>query len=301
MPALIKDIWKSRRFYGYLAPTFLLLFVFCYYPPLSAMYHAFFDWNGANKLKYIGMDNFKELFLSDQYFRISMANVSKLILFAMVVIISVNILAAELIFHLKKKRGQDFYRFLFVIPMVVPGIVSLLLWQFMLDPNYGLVNAILRGIGLPQLQQAWLGDPSTALLSFMIIGFPWIGGVTVLILLAGLQNITTSIMDTAAIDGATGFRRIWHIDLPLIMGQIKLLVVMTIIGGLQGFGSQLILTYGGPGVSTLTPGLHMYMNAFNFDRMGYACAIGFVLFLLILSLTYLNMHFMKSSVEYEGQ
>src|SRR5262249_48113090 len=132
----------------------------------------------------------------------------------------------------------------------------------------------------------------------IFIGFPWVGGFALLIYYAGLQNIATDVFDSARIDGATGLTRFRAIDLPLLMGQVKLLVVLAIIGGLQGFQTQLLLTHGGPRYATMVPGMHLYQNAMQFDRMGYACAIGVALFLVILSITYLNMRYLRSSTEY---
>src|SRR5207247_10462116 len=133
-----------------------------------------------------------------------------------------------------------------------------------------------------------------ALVSRFLMGFPWLGGFPRLIYSAGLQNIPPNVFDSARIDGATGLGRFRRIDLPLLMGQIKLLLVLGFIGGLQGFQTQLLLTNGGPAYATMVPGMHMYQNAITFDRMGYACAIGVALFLVILAITNLNVKDIRS-------
>ena len=193
------------------------------------------------------------------------------------------------------------YRVLFIIPMVVPAIVMLLIWGFIYDYNIGILNQILRVIGLSHFCQAWLADPKVALYSLMLIGFPWIGGFALLIYYAGLQSIPHDVLDSCKIDGATGLRRILSVDLPLVRAQSKLLVVLGFIGGVQGFQTQLLLTNGGPGYSTMVPGLYLYRNAIQYDRMGYACAIGVILFAAVLGITYLNMKYMKSSTEFEAK
>jgi len=142
-----------------------------------------------------------------------------------------------------------------------------------------------------------LGNPRIALYSLMAVGFPWIGGFSLLIYFAGLQAIPVDVLDSCKLDGATGWSRIKNVDIPLVMAQTKLLMILGFIGGLQGFQTQLILTNGGPGYSTTVPGLHLYQNAMAYDRMGYACAIGVVLFIVILGLTYLNTKYLKSSAE----
>jgi ABC-type sugar transport system permease subunit len=184
--------------------------------------------------------------------------------------------------------------------MVVPGVVLTLIWGFFYDTNLGLLNQLLEALGLGRWRQAWLGDAGLSLYALMFMGFPWVGGFPLLIYYAGLQSIPTDVFDSARIDGAAGLSRFRHIDLPLLMGQVKLLLVLGFIGGLQGFQTQLLLTNGGPAYTTMVPGLHMYQNAITFDRMGYACAMGVVLFLVILGITYLNLKYLRSSQEFEA-
>jgi ABC-type sugar transport system permease subunit len=200
--------------------------------------------------------------------------------------VTVPFIVAELIFNLRNQVSQYTYRVLMILPAVVPGIVHLLLWQFIYDGTHGLLNAILAGIGLPDWQRPWLGDPDTALYAVTFMGFPWVSGVTVLIYLAGLQGISREVIDSAQVDGCTGIRRIFAIDIPLIIG----------IGGLQGWVSIFVMTAGGPGGASMVPGLWMYNNAFMWNKMGYASAIGMFLFLLIFGLTLFNMKFVKSEI-----
>ncbi|MEZ4683917.1 MAG: sugar ABC transporter permease [Caldilineaceae bacterium] len=141
-----------------------------------------------------------------------------------------------------------------------------------------------------------MGSPKTALYAVTFMGFPWVSGVTVLIYLAGLQGISREVIDSAQVDGCTGLRRILAIDLPLILGQIKLIVVLSVIGGLQGWVGIFVMTNGGPGTASMVPGLWMYNNAFLWNQMGYASAIGMFLFLLIFGVTLFNMKFVKSEI-----
>jgi raffinose/stachyose/melibiose transport system permease protein len=184
--------------------------------------------------------------------------------------------------------------------MVVPWIVVLLVWRFLYDPMDGLINYALKAIGLGGLTHAWLAEPQTALGAIMFLGFPFVAGFNLLIYLAGLDSISQEVIDSAALDGATGWRRFLRVDVPLIMGQIKLIVILTMITQIQGFGDIILLTQGGPGFATMVPGMVMYQNALQFSKMGYGSAIGVVLFLIILVLTAINMRFIRSSVEYEA-
>lgn len=292
------QVRRAYRSYLFLAPTFLLLFLFSYYPIFSALGHSFTEWKGSGASTWVGLANFRELFADDVMGEASL-NTLKLLGAGIVISLTAPLLAAELIFALRSERAQYLYRVFFVIPMVVPGVVVLLIWGFIYDDNLGLLNQALTALGLDGLRQSWLGDTRLALYSLMFMGFPWVGGFALLIYYAGLQNIPTDVFESARLDGATGLRRFRHIDLPLLVGQIKLLVVLGFIGGLQGFQTQLLLTNGGPGYATTVPGMHLYQNAISFDRMGYACAIGVVLFFVILGITYLNLKYLRSSTEYQ--
>jgi raffinose/stachyose/melibiose transport system permease protein len=187
-----------------------------------------------------------------------------------------------------------------VIPIIVPFIVVMLVWRSILAAQpLGVANAVLESIGLAHLQQPWLGDPSIALRSVLFVGFPWVGAVGLLIFYAGLINIPEPLNDAVKIDGGHVLQRIWFLDLPLIIGQIKVVLVLSLINSIQELAGILVLTGGGPAFSTTVPALHMYKSAFEGDRFGYASAIGLVMFVLILGITYLNMRFIKSDVEYE--
>lgn len=301
MEKMAKIIWRYRYGYLFVLPTMILLCIFNYYPAFSGLYHSLFDWAVGGESKFIGLRNFIEI-ITDRNFQTSVINVTKLTIWNLLVpTLIIPIFVAELIYNLHSQRAKYIYRVLVITPMVIPGIVNLLIWQFIYDADYGLLNTILKGIGLGHLTRSWLGDPNTALYAIMAMGFPWIGGTTVLIYLAGLMNIPSSVFDAALIDGVIGLRRFFSIDLPLITSQIKLNVILSLIGTIQGYGTMLVLTGGGPGTSTLVPGLYMYQAAFNYGRMGFASAVGVILFIVILFLTILNMKFISSPAEYEAQ
>lgn len=292
-------LWRTKHLYLFLVPTFALLLVFSYFPPISAIYNSFFQWDGFRERTFIGLQNFRELF-TDRVFMASWKNLFILLGFNLLIGISVPLIVAEMIFNVANDRWRYLYRLFFIIPMVVPGLVGTLLWRFILDPNVGIVNIILEAIGGPEWRQPWLGSPKTVLSSFVVMGFPWVSGVNVLIYLAGLQSIPQEIFDASRMDGAEGISRFFRIDLPLVMGQIKLLLILGVIGGLQAYQAQLILTNGGPGYSSMMPGLVMYQEAFSYNRIGYASAIGLVTFILILGATYINMHYVKSASDITG-
>jgi raffinose/stachyose/melibiose transport system permease protein len=297
--SLARRILRSKEAYLILVPTFVLVLTFNYYPAGSALFHSVFEWNGANIQRFIGLGNFIAM-ANDPTLMGSVANLVKLALFALVVNLTFPLLAGALIFHLRDLRLAYLYRVLFVIPLVVPGMVVLGIWKSIYAPQIGLINQMLRGLDMASSARPWLGDFNLALYAVMFIGFPWVAGMSTLIYLAGFQAIPTELLDAAAIDGAGAWNRFWQVEIPLVMSQIKLIVILTVIGALQNFATIMVMTNGGPGVTTMVPGLWLYRNAMYYNKMGYACAIGTALFIITLTLTYLNTRYLKSSVEFIG-
>ena len=282
----------------FLVPTFVLLITFSYVPFVSAFAYAFSRWDGlSDSREFVFLDNFREIF-ANREFLVSCGNVAILLAASLVKTLTVPLLVAELLFAVRRSRQAYTYRVLFVLPMIVPALVFMLIWQQFYRGDHGLVNAVIRLFGDPEFKHAWLGNPRTALGALVFMGFPWVSPVAVLILLAGLLNIPPSLLDAARADGAGIVARFVHIDLPLVLGQVKLLIVLTIIGVIQEFQVQLVMTNGGPGTATLTPGLHMFLYAFSYGRMGYASAVAVVLFIVMLALTFLNMRYIRSDTEY---
>jgi raffinose/stachyose/melibiose transport system permease protein len=290
--SLRSRIYRGRLAYLFLLPTFLLLGVFDYYPVWSALYHSFFRWNGFTPGTFIGFDNFVTLF-HDPLMHAATANVLKLTAFTVFITISVPLVVARVIHGVPGRLLQFWFRVLFVIPLIMTDVVILLIWKFVYDPNFGILNAGLQALHIWR-PQAWLGDPREALYSIMGIGFPWVDGFALLIFSAGLQNIPKDLYEAADIDGAGTWRRFWRIELPLVMGQVKLIAILSMIWSIQDFTAILILTQGGPGTATLVPGMLLYQAGFENEFMGYASAIGTTMFLVLLLLTYLNLKYVKS-------
>jgi raffinose/stachyose/melibiose transport system permease protein len=284
---LMTRIRENWQIYLYLLPTFVLLGIFTYYPAFSAIYHSFFNWRIGGATEFIGLANFQRM-LTDPAMIAGIGVVGKLILWSVTVPLFVPLLAAELIFHLSSNKFRNFYRTSLILPMVIPGIVTLLLWGFIYSSG-GLLNAVLDLVGLGELRRVWLNDPRTALYAYMAMGIPWAGGFSMLIYYSGLAAIPESLFDAAKIDGASWWQRLMMVDLPLLVGQIRLLLVLSMLVAIQSFEGILVLTDGGPGYSTMVPGLRMYNVAFSYGEMGYASAIGMVMFVAVLAFTVVLM------------
>lgn len=175
-------------------------------------------------------------------------------------------------------------------------VVTILVWRWLYSIDGG-VNLILQAVGLESVTRAWLGDRHTVLWAIMFVGFPKVAGLNFLIYLAGLQNISQELLDAAVVDGANLLQRFFRIELPLIRGQVRLLVMLTIIYWLRSFEIPLIMTDGGPGWASMVPGLRMYQTVTRDFNLGYGSAIGFVLFLVILMVTIVQMRMTRESTK----
>lgn len=278
--------------YGFVLPTFVFILGFSYYPAIRALVGSFTEWNGFTAPTWVGLQNFIQAF-HDPTFIASWAHVALWTVIGIPLSLVPPFIVAELIFQLRSQRWQYLYRTLFILSMVLPGVVGILIWENIYEPS-GVLNALLHDIGLGFLRNAWLASPHTALWALILMGFPWVAPFNLLICYAGLQAIPGELLDATSVDGATRWRRVLKVDLPMILPQIKLLLILGIVGVSQNLLTPLLMTDGGPGVSTTTPVLYMYQVAINYDQYGYGMAIAVLLFLVVMLLAVLNMKFFQS-------
>jgi raffinose/stachyose/melibiose transport system permease protein len=287
--------------YAIILPGMVLLLTFIYLPVVWAFSKSLQEFEVGGQARFVGLANYREYLTLDPTCWPSVLNMLMLTMFAVFVRLTAPLIVAKLIHSLPRERWRHFYRVLFLAPIVVPGVAVQLIWQGMIYSHHGLLNSLLEGLNLSRWAHGWLSDPHTALAAVMMVGFPFVGGFEVLIYYAGLSAIPDSVNEAALLEGCTGVSKFFRIDIPLILSQLKLILLLTIIGGMQGFEGLFILTRGGPGFKTTVPGLWMYFNAFSFQRMGYACAIGVLLFLAIFTLTLLNLRYFKSAEDVKGE
>ncbi len=299
-PTLLAQVKASLGLYLLIAPTFMLLAVFNVVPFVWAFAKSFYEFEIGEKARFVGFHNYLEYF-HDYTFAQSFGHMFFLTGFALVVVMIVPLTVAKLIFSLSSERASYIYRVLFLVPIVVPGVAMLLIWQGMIYSDSGILNETLRAIARlfnqppDSFTSAFLSSPHGVLCAIAFIGFPFCGGINILIYYAGLTGIPESVHEAAILDGASGIKKFILVNVPLVMSQMKLLVMLTIIAGVQGFENILILTRGGPGFRSMVPGLWMYFNAFSFQKFGYACAIGVVLFIVIMMLTLINLKYFRSA------
>jgi len=283
---------KTIIFFLFLLPGILLILIFRYYPFFSAIYHSFTEWN-ALESHFIGLNNYVKLF-NDDYFWLSLKNVFVYVFLRIVIITLMSIVGAELVYNISSKKISYFWRYIFILPMVIPASVTLLLWKFIYS-SLGILNQFLGIIGINTFTN-WLGNSSTALIAVAFVGFPFLSTAQFLITVSALQNIDISLIDASKIDGANLVERIFWIDLPLIKDKIILTMILTFIWDFQAAQNFLILTQGGPGRSTLVPGLYVYQAAFEYSQFGYSCAIG-VIMSIIIFIVYTLLNRLSSGTE----
>ncbi|GGM64346.1 carbohydrate ABC transporter permease [Microbacterium saperdae] len=266
-----------------LAPLLITVLAFAVYPVVSGMFWSLFHWRPALDSEFIGMDNYQTM-LGDSIWWLSFRNLVIIFVFGVVAWI-LPLLAAELLITIRSERWQYALRTLLILPMAFPGVVTALIWGFLYQPNSGVFNTILRQLGLGELAQNWTGDPDTALVALLFVGFPFIAGLPFLIFYSSLRNIPREVLEAAQLDGAGRIVRFFRIDLPLMATQMRLLVFLAIVSSLQYGFIAYVLTAGGPDNATMVPVLRMINVAFSGGDWGYAAALSTTLFLITLAVS----------------
>jgi raffinose/stachyose/melibiose transport system permease protein len=264
-----------------LLPSLVLIGVFSYYPAVRSLIGGFYQWNGFSPPTYAGVSQFKA-YVQSPTFGTEAKNLAILVGGSVLITLVSQFSAAEIVSHLPR-RAASVAKYLLVLPIVLPPLVLIEVWAYLFQPGSGLLDKVFGAVGLPQ--STWLANPRLALLSILLVGFPWISNLGFLIFLGGLQNLPRDVLDAGRLDGMSALRRVFAIDIPLLMPQFRIVVVLSGIFAVQNFIPILLLTNGGPGTATLVPGLDMYQSAFSNDQYGYGMAIGTLLFVVMLVFT----------------
>ena len=271
---------EARNFYLYTAPWLIGFFVLTLYPIVYSFYLMFTDMNLTGVGKFIGLENLKYAFTDDPLFIKAFINTLKYV----VMFVPSSIILAFFVALLlsKKVKGLGFFRTAFYIPYITSGVAVTILWGWIYQKDYGIINYVLSLFGIKGVN--WLGDKNIAMISIVILSL-WTIGNNIIIMLAGIQDIPQSYYESAQIDGAGAIRQIFSITLPLCTPTIYFNLIVTIIAAFQVFQQPLILTNGGPLNSTYTAAIHMYNNGFLYGKMGYASMMAWSLFVVIMVIT----------------
>jgi multiple sugar transport system permease protein len=251
------------------------------YPVLSSLYYSFCSYSGLKPPRWAGTANYTHL-LQDKLLVQSIINTAYYAALSVPIGIVVAFLLALLLNQ--KVKGLALFRTLFYVPSIVPMVASSVLWLWILNPQYGLLNTVLSWFHIPG--PGWMSDPNWSKPALILMS-AWGVGPMMIIFLAGLQDVPKELMEAAEIDGASAMHRVKHITLPFMSPYIFFSLVMGVIGSFQYFTQAYVMTggTGAPANSTLFFAMYLFQNAFHYFKMGYACAMAWVLFVLILGAT----------------
>jgi len=293
---------RRENLYGYLFMTPWLIGFFGLFigPGLYSLYLSLTDYALLGAPKFVGADNYIKMFTEDQLFWPSLGRT----FYFAVVAVPLGVFGSMILAILLNTslRGVTIFRTLFFMPTLVPLVASVVLFKWLLNTDFGVVNQGLRALGVEN-PPGWFSDRQLAIPSLILMRL-WstIGGTQMIIFLAGLQGIPTELYDASAMDGANRWQRTWHVTIPLLTPTIFFNTVLGIIGALQTFAAAFLLTPegGGPGFATWFYALHIWKHAFDYFNMGYAAALAWFFALIIVGLTILQMNLSKRWVFYYG-
>jgi len=273
---------NARNFYIYISPWLLGFLVLTVYPMISSLYLSFTNTVLSGGSSFIGFQNFVHAFTVDTQFWISFQNTVCYVLLFVPLSLIISFFLGWLLSQ--KIRGLRWFRTIFYIPYITAGVAITILWGWIFNGNYGLINYLLSVLGIRGPD--WLGDKNLALICIVVMSL-WSIGNNVVIMLAGIQDIPVSYYESAQIDGASTFRQIRSITLPLSTPTIYFNLIIGVIFSFQLFNQPYILTQGGPVDATRTVSMVIFQNAFQFSRMGYASSVAWTLFVVIMAFTLL--------------
>jgi len=249
-------------------------------PMIASIILSFFKYDIIHPAQFVGMQNYMHMAKSDPLFWQSLKVTTIYVLFGVPLTLGVSLAMALLLNN--AVRGITIFRTIFYLPAVMSGVAVALLWQWVFNPNYGILNYLLEMVGI--IGPNWLGDENWVLPAFIIMSL-WGAGSGMVILLAGLQGIPTQLYEAARIDGATWWQEFFKITLPMLSPTLFFNLIMNIISSWQVFTPAYVMTQGGPNYGSLFYVFYLYRNAFVEFKMGYACALAWVMFFIILLCT----------------
>ena len=289
----MKAIAKALVFIG---PWLIGFLVFRLYPFVASVYYSLTFYTILQPPKFIGLNNFYTLFFGDPRFLTSLYNTAY---YALLSVPLSNLFAIILAMLLNMRvRGLAAYRTFYYVPSITPLVAVSIVWLWIFNPEAGIINWFLSLVGVHG--PGWLADPHWAKLALVLMSLWGVGGAVV-IYLAGLQDVPVDLYEAASLDGAGDLAKAWNVTLPLISPVILFNVVISLIGSFQYFTQIYVMTSGGPADATLMLNYYLYLSAFQFFKMGYASAMAWVLFFIIVIFTALVFRLSGRAVYYGGK
>jgi multiple sugar transport system permease protein len=299
--SLIRELIEQRYSYLFIAPAVILFSIFVFIPVIASFFLSFTKYNVLSPAQWVGLDNYRQIFFNDPRFWKALCNTTLYVLGVVPVGIWISLLLAVAIDQ--KIRFKNFYKAMFFMPVVTSVVAISVIWKWLFaGGKFGLINHWLMKFGITPID--WIMSPTWTLPAIMIMSI-WAGlGYNMVLLLAGLQTIPRIFYEAADIDGAGAWHKFWHITLPLLRPTLLFAVIMSIINSFQLFEQVYIMTSGtGEGVGgvldcALSLVAYLYEKGFQRFEMGYASAIAYILFAIILIATFINMKVVRRRFEY---
>ncbi|KAB2908535.1 MAG: sugar ABC transporter permease [Ignavibacteriales bacterium] len=284
----------KKAAYLFLTPALTAIFVFFFIPVIAAFLISFTDFDiyaigNYSRFQFTGLENYRKLFENDLFWK-ALVNTFYFVVASGPLSIAIS-LGAALLLNSKLVRFKGIFRLVYFMPVVTTLVAVSIVWRFIYHPEFGLLNYGLSFLGVEKID--WLGDPNWAMPSIILLSIWKNFGYNMIIFIAGLQNIPEELYEAAQIEGANAFQRFTKITLPMLAPTTIFITIITMIGYFQLFAEPYIMTQGGPLDSTLSIVLYMYQEGFRWWNMGYSSAIAFVLFIIILTGTLLQMWYQR--------
>ncbi|HEY5584656.1 MAG TPA: sugar ABC transporter permease [Ruminiclostridium sp.] len=277
----------------FVLPALLLYTILLINPVIQSVRMSFFSWNGIaqSPLVYVGLENFKELIQNGEFWR-ALANVGKFLVVGFLLQMPLSFILSLII--TSKIKAIKFFKTAFFIPVILPVTAISIMWTFILWPTGGVINSIMQTLGMQGLIQDWLGDPHIVSITIPLINMWIAAGLNMIVFSAGIVSIPEELYEAAEIDGATGFKKIWKITIPLLKETIKIYCVLCVTGCLKVFDIVYVMTSGGPNGASDVPATLLYYSAFKYQKYGFASSIGTVILVLGLVVSLLINKFVNN-------
>lgn len=285
---------KSRNRWGivFILPQLISLVYLGIIPIVIAFVLSFFEWNGFSSPVFTGFQNFKAVF-TDPDTAIAIKNT---LIYSVIYVPCSIALSLGLAMLLNKAWGKMFYRAVFFLPQIVTSVGIAVVWSWIYQPQFGILNMILRFLGIEGKE--WLRDPSTAMGAVIVMSIWWGLGYNIVLFLAGLQNVPKTYVDAAKIDGANERQVFFNITIPLISPTTLLVTITTMINAFQVFDQMFLLTSGGPAKKTYTMAIHIYQTAFKSYELGKASTAALILFFVVVAVSVIQFKLSDKWVHY---
>ncbi len=280
---------KYRAGYFFVLPAFLLYAVFMIYPFIQSVYLSFTSWNGADPVKtWVGLANYRELFRDHLLWTALRHNVIWVVLGTIGPMV-IGLLLAVLLGT--RPRGFTLFRTVYFMPQVLSAVVVAIVWGWIYNPIFGILNKSLDAVGLESVSRGWLGDPTAALYAVLVAAVWAETGFVFVVFLAGLQTVSKDLLEAATIDGANAWQRLRHVTVPQLANVINVVTALLLIGGFNVFDIIFVMTGGGPANATEVIATDTYKQAFTQNRIGYATTLSLVMTVisLVASMTFIRL------------